>query len=220
MTEVGPDARGLQDTWPPRGPYPTRSRISRAWGGQGGAGDTDAGLGERLAGGVAPQGLCVGGAPRISLSPSFRLRFSKTTFLRDFLCYKICRLEVVSSVFAKVCSRHHSLTLEYLNSPRRNHAHRRSPAVPSSPQPQATLFLWIHQFWGSSHQWNHTLNHSMSELWFSVPRFFLTQSHVSEFIHVAACMRNSLPLWSNNIPFLWIYYIFLIPSTVDRHSTF
>ena len=193
-TEVDLDAPGGFRTPGPHGPScPSPcARISQARGGQGG-GRHGRWTGSASWGELHSQGLCVGWPPTHLTIPSFRLRFCKTTFLRDFLCYKICRLEVVSSVFAKVCSRHHSLTLECLNSPRRNHAHCWSPAVPSSPQPQATLFSVDSPVLGSSHQWSHTLNHSMSELWFSVPRFFFTQPHVSEFIHVAACMRNSLP---------------------------
>lgn len=186
--------RGASGHLAPTGPLaPARVHASLRPGEGRVAGDTDAGLGAPRGGSCTPRACVWGGPPTHLTIPSFRLRFCKTTFLRDFLCYKICRLEVVSSVFAKVCSRHHSLTLECLNSPRRNHAHCWSPAVPSSPQPQATLFSVDSPVLGSSHQWSHTLNHSMSELWFSVPRFFFTQPHVSEFIHVAACMRNSLP---------------------------
>lgn len=137
---------GLQDTWPPRAilPYPLGTHLS----GQGGPGSgrTDTGtldFEHLVRGCVCFQGLCVRGSPTYFTVPSFRLPFSKTTFLRYFIYYKICQVEVVSSVFTKLCSHHHSLILECLNSPRRNHAHDQLPPVPLSPQPQVTLIYFF-----------------------------------------------------------------------------
>ena len=152
IAEVNLDAPGgLQDTWPPRVilPPPPCARISLGPGRAGQRETWTLDLEHLVGWGSCTSRACVwGGSPTYLTVPSFMLRFSKTTFLRYFLCYKICKLEVVSSVFAKLCNHHHSLILECLNSPRRNQAHHRLPPVPSSPQPQATLFpLWIHQFW-------------------------------------------------------------------------
>lgn len=90
-----------QDTWPhwPSCPTPVFTHLS-AWGGRA-VGDTDAGLGAPV-GSCTPGPVC-GWRPHASHCPLLSgCGFLKTTFLRDFLCYKICRLEVVSSVFAKV----------------------------------------------------------------------------------------------------------------------
>ena len=115
----------LQDTWPLRAilPYPLGTHLSGS--------REDRAAGEQTLehwtsstwwGVLCASRACVwGSSPTYLTVHSFRMPFSKTSFLRYFIYYKICKVEVVSSVFTKLCSHHHSLILECLNSPRRNH---------------------------------------------------------------------------------------------------
>lgn len=97
------------------------------------------------------QGLCVRGSPTYFTVPSFRLPFSKTTFLRYFIYYKICQVEVVSSVFTKLCSHHHKSNFRMSQQPQkkpRTGSITPSPFIPTAPgNPNLLFSLRIHQLW-------------------------------------------------------------------------
>lgn len=88
-------------------------------------------------------GLCDGVAPPLYSTLPWAAFFFKTSLLRYFTYHKICPFKVVSSLLSELCSHHHSLILEPLNSPQRSHAHYQSPPVPLSPQPQVTLVYFF-----------------------------------------------------------------------------
>lgn len=71
-----------------------------------------------------------------------------------------------------------------------------SPFIPTAP---GNTFSSVDSpVLGSSHQWNHTMNHSMNELWFSV-----THSASCFRVHPCCSLYEKFTpfLWSNNIPF-------------------